>query len=183
MARVVLDAVAKAHRLEHLEVIIGPLLQTLSLEQLVGRLELRHALLALFADRFQGRLDLRFLGHVVRSRPHGNRFVLTQHLTGDLIDLGNQFDLVAKELKAQRMLSIGRIHVDDITAHAEGTARQIIVIAVVLNVDERMDKVIALERHLLIDVWCQARIVLGRTDAVDARDRCDDNHIASRKQR
>ena len=50
MARVVFDAVAKAHRLEHLEVIIGPLLQTLRLEQLVGRLELRHALLALFAD-------------------------------------------------------------------------------------------------------------------------------------
>ena len=81
------------------------------------------------------------------------------------------------------MLGIGRINVDNIAAHTEGTARQIIVIAIILNVDERMDKVIALERHLLIDVWCQACIVLGRTDAVDARDRCDDNHIASRKQR
>ena len=62
MTRVVLDAVAKAHRLEHLKIIIGA---TLRLEQLVGRLELRHALLALFADRFQSSLDLRLLGHVV----------------------------------------------------------------------------------------------------------------------
>ena len=69
MPRVVLDAVAKAHRLEHLKIIIGTLLQTLRLEQLVGRLELRHALLAFFADRFQSRLDLRLLGHVVRCRP------------------------------------------------------------------------------------------------------------------
>ena len=77
MTRVVLDAVAKAHRLEHFEIIIGTLLQALCLEQLVGRLELRHTLFAFFADRFQGRLDLRFLGHVVGGRPHGNSFILT----------------------------------------------------------------------------------------------------------
>ena len=123
MTRVVLDAVAKAHRLEHLKIIIGALLQTLRLEQLVGRLELRHALLALFADRFQSRLDLRLLGHVVRCRPYGDGLVLTKHLTGDLIDLGNQLDLVAKELKPQRMLGIRRIHVDNIAAHAERAAR------------------------------------------------------------
>ena len=50
MTRVVLDAVAKAHRLEHLEIIVGALLQTLCLEQLISRLELGHTLLALFTD-------------------------------------------------------------------------------------------------------------------------------------
>ena len=88
----------------------------------------------------------------MRGRPHGNGLVLTQHLAGDLINLGNQLDLVTKELKPQRMLGIGRIHVDDIAAHAEGATRQIIVIAIVLDIDKRMDKVIALERHLLVDV-------------------------------
>ena len=182
MTRVVLDAVAKAHRLEHLKIIIGALLQTLRLEQLVGRLELRHALLALFADRFQSRLDLRLLGHVVRCRPYGDGLVLTKHLTGDLIDLGNQLDLVAKELKPQRMLGIRRIHVDNIAAHAERAACQVIVIAIILNVDKRMDKVIALERHLLVDVRSQTRIVLRRANAIDTRDRCDNDHIASREQ-
>ena len=88
----------------------------------------------------------------MRGRPHRNGLVFAQHLTGDLINLGNQLDLVAKKLKAQRVLGIGRIHVNDITAHAEGAARQIIVVAIVLNINERMDKVIALERHLLVDV-------------------------------
>ena len=51
MARVVLDAVAEAHGLEHLEVVVGALLQALRLEQLVSRLELCHALLALLFNR------------------------------------------------------------------------------------------------------------------------------------
>ena len=89
VTRVVLNAVAKAHGLEHLEIIIGALLQTLGFKQLVGRLELGHALLALFTDRFQSRLDLGLLSHVMRGRPHGNSLVLTQHLAGDLVDLGN----------------------------------------------------------------------------------------------
>ena len=89
MTRVVLDAVAKAHGLEHLEIIIGTLLQALGLKQLVSRLELGHALLALFTDRFQSRLDLGLLSYVMRGRPHGNSLILTQHLTGDFVDLGN----------------------------------------------------------------------------------------------
>ena len=50
MTRVVLDTVTKTHGLEHLKIVIGALLQTLRLEQLVGRLELGHTLLALFTD-------------------------------------------------------------------------------------------------------------------------------------
>ena len=45
-----------------------------------------------------------------------------------------------------------------------------------------MDKVIALERHLLVDVWSQTRIVLRRANAIDTRDRCDNDYIASREQ-
>ena len=81
------------------------------------------------------------------------------------------------------MLGIGRVHVYDIAAHAESPARQIIVIAIVLDIDKRMDKVIALERHLLVDVRCQTSVVLGRANAIDTRDRRDDDHVTSRKQR
>ena len=44
------DAVTKTHGLEHLEIIVSALLQTLCLEQLISRLELGHTLLALFTD-------------------------------------------------------------------------------------------------------------------------------------
>ena len=119
----------------------------------------------------------------MRCRPHGNSLILTKHLTGNLIDFGDKLDLIAKELKSQRMLGIGRIHIDNITAHAEGATRQVIVVPVVLNVDERMDKVIALERYFLVDIRRQPRIVLRRADAIDAGHRSNDDHIASRKQR
>ena len=123
MARVVLDAVTKTHGLEHLKIVIGALLQALRLEQLVGRLEFCHALLTLFANRFKGCLDLGLLGYVMRCRPYGNGLVLTKHLAGDLIDFGDKLNLITKELKPQRMLGIGRIHVDDIATHAKRTAR------------------------------------------------------------
>jgi hypothetical protein len=54
VARVVLDARAEAHLLEHLEVVHGALLEALALEQLAGRGQLgqpRAQLLADVADR------------------------------------------------------------------------------------------------------------------------------------
>ena len=46
-----------------------------------------------------------------------------------------------------------------------------------------MDEVVALERDLFVHVRRKARVIFRRTDAVDARDRSDDDHIATRKQR
>ena len=183
VTRIVLDARAKTHRLEQLKVVIGSLLQALRLEQLVLGLELGHALLALLLDGLESRRHLGLLGHVVRSGPHRDGVVLTQQLTCDLIDLGNELYLVAKELKAQGVLRIRRIDINHIATHAKRTARKVIVIAIVLNINQRVDKIIALERHLLIHVGSQARIVLRAADTVNARDARNHNHIAARKKR
>ena len=182
MARVVLDAVAEAHGLEHLEVVAGTLLQALSLEQLVGRLELGHAVLQFLLDRAERVRYLGLLCHIMGRRPHGNGVVLAGDLARHLIDLGDLLHLVAKELKAQRMLGIGRKHVHHIAPHAEAPALQVVVVAVVLDVDERVDEVVALERHLLVHVGREARVVLGAADAVDARDARHHDHVAPREQ-
>ena len=168
MARVVLDARAEPHRLKHLEIIVGALLQPLGLKQLVGRLELRHTALELLFDGLQGVRYLGLLGHVVRSGPDGDRIVLTQDLTGHLVDLGYELHLVAEELEAQGVLRIRRVHVDHVAAHAKRAARQVVIVAIVLDIDQRMDEVVALERILLVDIRGQARIVLGTSDSVDA---------------
>mgnify|MGYP005974167003 CR=1 FL=1 len=86
------------------------------------------------------------------------------------------------ELPSKSLARFRRENFHYIAAHAERATRQVIVIAIILNVDKCMDKVIALERHLLVDVWSQTRIVLRRANAIDTRDRCDNDHIASREQ-
>ena len=126
--------------------------------------------------------DLRTLGHVVRRRPDGDGVKLAHQLARDLVYLGNQLHLVTKERDAQRVLGIGREDVHGVSAHAEVTALNVVVIPVVLDVDEGADEVVALERLVLADGGRQPRVVLGAADAVDAADRGHDDDVATAQQ-
>ena len=67
-ARVVLDAVAVAELLHHLEVVLGAHAQALGLEQLALLLELGQPLLELGLDADDGRPHALLAGHVVGGR-------------------------------------------------------------------------------------------------------------------
>ena len=127
-------------------------------------------------------VDLRTLGDVVARRPNGDGVELAQNLTRHLIYLGDELNLVAKELDAQRMLGIGREHVHALASHAEAAPGQVHVVAVVLNVDEGVDKVVTLEGLLLGYVGGQACVVLRRADAVDATHGRNHDDVAPREQ-
>ena len=182
VARVVLDAVAEPHGLEHLEVVGGALCEALGLEELVGSLELGHTTLELLADSLERAANLGPLGHVVRCRPDGDGVELADDLARDVVDLGDELDLVSKEAHAQRVLGVWREHIHGISPHAEGPAREVVVVAVVLDVDERLDEVVALERLVLRDVGGKPRVVLRAADAVDTAHRSDHDHVAAREQ-
>ena len=182
VARVVLDAVAEPHGLEHLEVIGGALREALGLEELIGRLELGHAALELLADGLERAADLGPLGHIVRRRPDRDGVELADDLARDVVDLGDELDLVAKEAHAQRVLGVRGEHIHGVPPHTEGPAREVVVVAVVLDVDERLDEVVALERFVLRDVGCEPRVVLRAADAVDAAHRGDHNYVAAGKK-
>ena len=118
----------------------------------------------------------------MRGGPNRDSVEFAHDLTGDLIDLGDELNLVTEELEPQRMLGIGRVNIHHITSHAKRTACKVIIVAIVLNVDKRMNEFIALKWDLFIHVWSQPRIVFGRSYAIYARDRRHDNHIATREQ-
>ena len=65
MARVVLDAVAKAHLLEHLDVEHGALLDALLLDELHLLAQLFEALMQLCLDALDGAMELFLRSHVV----------------------------------------------------------------------------------------------------------------------
>ena len=118
----------------------------------------------------------------MRSRPDRDRVKLSLSLARCLVDLGDELDLVSEEADADGVVRVGRPHVDDVAAHAEGAAREVVVVAVILDVDELVHEVVALERHVLAHVWREARVVLGAADAVDAGDGGHDDDVAARKQ-
>ena len=125
---------------------------------------------------------LRALGHVVRRRPDGDGVVLAHDLAGDVVDLGDELNLVAEEGDAQRVLRVGRVDVHGVPAHAEGAAGEVVVVAVVLDVDEGAYEVVALQGLVLAHVGSEAGVVLRAADAVDAAHGRHHDDVAPREQ-
>ena len=159
MPRVVLDAGAEAHGLQHLQVVVHAHLQALGLQELSLFLELYEALAQLVLNRAEGLVHLRPRRNVVGSRPDGQRLVGVQHLARDLVNLVDGLDLVPPELDADGMVGVGREHVQRVAPHAEGAALLLVVVAVVLDVDELVDDLVAIHLLLLVDEHRHAGVV------------------------
>ena len=180
--RVVLDAGAEPHRLEHLQIVVHAHLQPLGLEQLALVLELLQTFAQLVADGAERAVHLRARRHVMRRRPDGQRLVFVQHLACDMVDLGDGLDLVAPEVDAHGVVGIRREHVERVAPHAERAAFQLVVVAVVLDVYEVVDDVVAIHLLLLVHEHGHARVVHRAADAVDARHAGHHDAVAPRQQ-
>ncbi len=93
-----------------------------------------------------------------------------------------RLDLVAPEVDAHGVVGIRREHVERVAAHAERAAFQLVVVAVVLDVDELVDDVVAIHLLLLVHEHGHARVVHRAADAVDARHRGHHDAVAPRQQ-
>ena len=182
MARVVLDSRAEAHRLNHFQIVIRAHLQALRFEQLAFLLELLQSLAQLILDGADRPIKFRTCGDVVGSGPNGKRLVFVENLARDVVDLGDRLNLVTPELHADGVVGIGREHVERVAANAEGAAFELVIVAIVLDVDQLVDDVIALGRLLLVEEDGQPRVIHRAADAVDAAHRGDHNAIATREQ-
>ena len=134
--RVVLDAVAVADLLHHLEVVLRAHAQPLGLEQLALALEVGEPLLQLGLDAHDGLLHPLFAGDVVRGREHDELLERLHALARERIDDGDLLDLVAEQLDAHGRLVVRRVDLDGVAADAEGAAHEVHVVAVVVHVDE-----------------------------------------------
>ena len=120
MATVVLDPLAEAHLLHHLDVVLRPHPQTLRLQQLAFFLELIHPRIQLLTDRHDRLPQLVARRHELLGRK--DRVVLhgVRHRTGQHIHRRNSVDLVAKKLHTDRLrVHVGRYDLHDIAAHAK----------------------------------------------------------------
>ena len=183
MPGVILDAAAKSHGLQHLKIVVHAHLQPLGLKQLALFLELLQALAQLLLDGFDGVLHLRARRYVMGGRPNGQGLIGLQNLARDVIDLGDLLYLIAPELHAHRIVRIRREHIQVIPTHAERAAFQLVVVAIVLDVDKVVDHLVAIHLFLLVHEYGHARVIHGAADAVDAADRCHHDNVAPGKER
>ncbi len=114
--------------------------------------------------------------------PNWQRFIGTQHLARNVVDFRDLLYLIAPELHADRVVRIGWEHIQSIAAHAERAALQLVVVSVVLDVDELVDKLIAVLLNLLVQEHGHAGVFHWGADAVDAGDGCHHDNVTARKQ-
>ena len=103
-------------------------------------------------------------------------------LAGQRVEGADALDLVAEELDADPALLVGGQDLDHVAAHAEGAALEVEVVALVLHLDQAREQVAPVERLALAHEQQHAVVGLGRAEAVDARDRRHDEHVAPLEQ-
>ena len=183
VAGVVLDPVAVADLPDHLEVEHRPLVQALRLEQLAFRLELPAIPLELLLDRSDRLLRAVARGDEVRLRVDRHLVEPPDHLSGQRVEPGELVDLVAEQADAQRVLLVRRHDFDDVAADAEGAASELGVVALVLDLDQLAEDLVAIDALADLERQEHAVVGLGRAEAVDARHARHDDDVAALEER
>ena len=122
-------------------------------------------------------------GDVVGGGPDVELLLLGQHLTGERVERHQPLDLVAEELDPDRVLLVDREDLEGVAAYAERASRRSQVVAGVLHLDELAQQRVTVEVLADLDVHHPVEILLGRTQAVDARDGRHHDHVAPGQQR
>jgi hypothetical protein len=91
--------------------------------------------------------------------------------------------LSALPADAQRELLVRRVDLDDVAPHPERAAPELVVVALVLDLDELAQDLVALDALPLLERQHQPVVRVGRAQAVDARHAGDDDDIAAFEQR
>ena len=176
--RVVLDALADAHLVQHLDIVVGALGNALRLDELALGGELLDLRVALGADLFQ-RSSLFFgADDIVAGREDGN--VLDHVLlgAGQGVELGNAVDLVPEKLHPDGKLAhIGQIDIHRVAVHPELIAHKIHVVALVLQGDQLFAQLVPLHLHPGAQADDHAAVVDGVAQRVDAGHRCHNNDV------
>ena len=136
------------------------------------------------ADLGHGALHRAFLDVVVRRRPDRDVLqIVPDQLAGQRVEVLQPLDLVAEQQRPERRLLIGREDLQRVPPHAERAAPERRVVAVVLQVHELAQQLVAVHEAALDDHLAVVVVGLRRAEAEDARDRRDDDHVPAREQR
>ncbi len=116
---------------------------------------------------------------VVGGRVEVHLAPLGEHLAGERVDLHDPLDLVAEQLHPHHVLAVRWLHLEHVAAHPEARAGEGGVVALVLEVDQVAQDPVAPVVAADLEVDHRRAVVDRRSEAVDARHRGHDDHVAA----
>ena len=178
MPRVVLDALAEAQFVEHLQVEPRALLDALCLDQLAFAVEKVDALAHLDFDGFDRPQGGAARRHIVAAGVDGEATEALLDGAGEWVEQRQRLDLVVEQGHPQGVLAVlRREDVDHLAAHTEMPAPEVEVGSVVLHRRQPLEDLALIELLPLFQVQDHV-VVVGRVaDAVDRADGRHDDHV------
>ena len=154
-------------------------MEPLGLEHLAGPLEIRQALGELGADAVDRSHPPRPRRHEVRLRIDGHALVPPDLTAGQRIERDQLVDLVPEQADPQPELFVGGEDLDDVAADPEGAPRELVIVALVLNLHELAEDLVALDPLTALERQDERVVRLRRSEAVDARYARDDDDVVA----
>ncbi len=157
--------------------------QPLGLEQLALSLKFGKTLAEFDLDRFDRALHGVRSDRVVRRREQAHGIHGLDHIARERVQRVEGLDLVAEHLDADRELFVDRDDLDRVAAHPELAAREVVVVALVLHIDEVADEPLAIDALPDLQGNRRREVLVGSAEAVDAGDGRHDDDISATEQR
>src|SRR4029453_4549774 len=106
-------------------------------------------------------------------------FVWAGGFAGQRNERGQVIDFIAEQFDTQALLFVGGINFDDVAANAERAASEVVIVALVLDLDELAQNLFATDSLSAFERQQHAVIRLWRAETIDARDAGDDDYVAT----
>ena len=177
VAGIVLDPRAVAHFLNHLKVVLNPLLKALGLQAFAYALEVFHLLNKVVLDLEDGPVSLLARGDKVLGGVDGDLGQMLVCCARNRVNQGNIFYFVAEELNAYGLVRSAQEYIYYISAHAKGAALEVGLSTAVQTLDQKIQQagqaaLLSFTHHHRLGVE-----VFRIAYAVQARHAGNDNYI------
>ena len=184
MPGIILDSGTEAGFFHHFHVKVGPLGDTLRLDQFVFALEIFHLFLHLFKNSIGGSSDLLLGNYVMGGGENSRMAFLALDLPGQHVDIRNALDLIAEELHPDGpVCGISGKDLQNVAFYPEGTPVKIHLVPGILDVDELPDHFVPVLFHAGAQGDHHVKKFLGSAQTVDTGYRRHDDHIPALAER
>ena len=183
VTRVVFDARAIPHFLEHFQIVARALFDALRLQQFALLFEHRQPFFQLAFNVDDGFLHTISVGEILLGGIDRDFLRLIEDLTRQRTELQDALDLVPEERDAEAALVF--VRGDDlqrVPPDSERAAPQVNVVTLILTLHQLSDERVAPIDLPHLESHRPFAELLGRAEAVNARHRRDDDHILARDE-
>ena len=184
VAGIVLDAVADAGRLQHLQIEVGALFEPLCFQQFAFTHQLIEPAAQLFLDADDRLLHRGLRRHVVAVGIDTNLIEGTCLFARERIEFGDAFQFLAEEGESPcPVFKVGGKDFKTVTAHPETATLERRIVPLVLLGHEIRDDPPLIVGAADFQVLRHGAIGFHRTDAVDTGNRSHDDHVVPLQKR